>query len=108
MIRCPLWGASKVEDTYNLLGHALKKAIGVISSQQGRGLAEVAKDIGVDMVAGSSLKAALDLNCDDPDQKNLALAIVLDALERVETFVQTQPAETEHPLIRASLVCFES
>ncbi len=29
----PLWGASKVEDTYNLLGHALKKAIGVIASQ---------------------------------------------------------------------------
>ena len=24
----PLWGASKVEDTYNLLAHALKKAIG--------------------------------------------------------------------------------
>lgn len=29
----PLWGVSKVEDTYNLLGHALKKAIGVIASQ---------------------------------------------------------------------------
>ncbi len=41
----PLWGASKVEDTYNLLGHALKKAIGVIASQQGRGLAEVANEL---------------------------------------------------------------
>jgi hypothetical protein len=99
----PLWGASKVEDTYNLLGHALKKAMGVIASQQGRGLAEVANDIGVDLVAGSSLKAALDLNWDDPDQKNLALAIVLDALERVETFVQTHPTESEHPLVRSSL-----
>ena len=87
----PLWGASKVEDTYNLLGHALKKAIGVISSQQGRGLAEVAQDIGVDIVASSSLKAALDLNWDDPDQKNLALGIVLNALERFESFVQAQP-----------------
>jgi hypothetical protein len=66
----PLWGASKVEDTYNLLGHALKKAIGVISRQQGRELAEVAGDIGLDIVASSSLKAALDLNWDDPDQKN--------------------------------------
>ncbi|BAY29312.1 putative transposase (plasmid) [Nostoc carneum NIES-2107] len=99
----PLWGASKVEDTYNLLGHALKKAIGVIAVQQGRGLAEVAQDIGVDMVATSSLKAALDLNWDDPDQKNLALGIVLDALERVETFVQTQPTENEHPLLRSTL-----
>lgn len=39
----PLWGAGRVEDTYNLLGHALKKALGVIARQQGRGLAEVAK-----------------------------------------------------------------
>ncbi|MDZ7963338.1 MAG: hypothetical protein RMY34_36745 [Aulosira sp. DedQUE10] len=31
------------------------------------------------------------LNWDDPDQKNLALEIVLDALERFETFVQAQP-----------------
>jgi hypothetical protein len=38
----PLWGAGRVEDTYNLLGHALRKALGVIASQQGRGLAEVA------------------------------------------------------------------
>src|SRR5215472_11877486 len=37
----PLWGASRVEDTYNLLGHALRKAMGVIARQQGRGLADI-------------------------------------------------------------------
>ncbi|WP_199345003.1 hypothetical protein [Nostoc foliaceum] len=58
------------------MGHALKKVIGVIAVQQGRELAEVANDIGVDMLAGSSLKAALDLNWDDPNQKNLALGII--------------------------------
>ena len=26
----PLWGAGRVEDTYNLLGHALRKALGVV------------------------------------------------------------------------------
>ena len=98
-----MWGASKVEDTYNLLGHALKKAIGVIAGQQGRGLAEVAQDIKVDIVTGSSLKAALDLNWDDPDQKNLALGIVVDALEQFETFVQAQPKNTEHPQVRSAL-----
>jgi hypothetical protein len=99
----PLWGASKVEDTYNLLGHALKKAIGVIARQQGRELSELAQDIGVDIVASSSLKAALDLNWDDPDQKNLALGIVLDALEKFETFVQTQSDKTQHPQVRSAL-----
>jgi transposase len=29
----PLWGAGRVEDAYNLLGHALKKALGVIVRQ---------------------------------------------------------------------------
>ena len=40
----PLWGAGRVEDTYDLLGHALKKALGVIARQQGRGLSDVATE----------------------------------------------------------------
>ncbi len=44
----PLWGAGRVEDTYNLLGHALRKALGVIARQQGRGLADVAAEAGAD------------------------------------------------------------
>ena len=49
------------------------------------------------------MKAALDLNWDDSDQKNLALGIVLDALERFETFVQAQPESIEHPQVRSAL-----
>ena len=56
----PLWGAGRVEDTYNLLGHALKKALSVIARQQGRGLTEVATEAGASLVVGSSLKAVLD------------------------------------------------
>ena len=33
----PLWGAGRVEDTLNLMGHALRKALGVIAVLQGRG-----------------------------------------------------------------------
>ena len=32
----PLWGAGRVEDTLNLMGHALRKALGVIAVLQGR------------------------------------------------------------------------
>jgi transposase len=56
-----LWGAGRVEDTYNLLGHALRKAVGVLARQQGRGLRAVAEEAGAALVAGPSLKAALDL-----------------------------------------------
>lgn len=49
------------------------------------------------------MKAALDLNWDEPDQKNLALGIVLDALERFDTFVQAQPENTQYPQVRSTL-----
>ena len=65
----PLWGASRVEDTYNLLGHALRKALGVIARKPGRGLAEVAAEAKAPLVGGSSLKAALDRDWDDPQQR---------------------------------------
>jgi hypothetical protein len=58
----PLWGVGRVEDTYNLLGHALRKAVGVIARQQGRGLRAVAEEAGASLIAGSSLKAAWDLD----------------------------------------------
>lgn len=87
----PLWGAGRVEDTYNLLGHALKKALGVIASQQGRGLAEVAEEAGAELLtSATSLKAALDLNWDDPQERKLALVGVLDALEAVEAYLSAE------------------
>ncbi len=84
----PLWGAARVEDTYNLLGHALRKALSVIARQQGRGLMEVAAEAGADLVAGSSLKAALDLNWDDTTAREQALVQVLEALEATEQWIQ--------------------
>jgi hypothetical protein len=83
----PLWGAGRVEDTYNLLGHALKKALGVIARQQGRGLAEVATQAGASVVCGTSLKAALDLDWDDPNEQAQALMRVLEALDAVEEYL---------------------
>src|SRR5947209_4832673 len=85
----PLWGAGRVEDTYNLLGHALKKVMRVVADQQGRELVEVAKEAGAELVCGTSLKAALDCDWDQHRQKDEALALVLQVLHTVETWVQT-------------------
>jgi hypothetical protein len=62
----PLWGAGRVEDTYNLLGHALRKALGVIARQQGRGLRAMAEEAGASLVAGPSVKAALPIRPQPP------------------------------------------
>jgi hypothetical protein len=99
----PLWGASRVEDTYNLLGHALRKALGVIAHQQGRGLVAVAGEVGATLVAGSSLKAALDLDWDDPTQRQQALMTVLDTLNAVEGWLTEHPQAAEMPGVQASL-----
>lgn len=83
----PLWGAAKVEDTYNLLGHALRKALDVIARMQQRELAAVAAEANAEILAASSLKAALDLDWDDPEAKAQALSSILQALERVEVLL---------------------
>jgi hypothetical protein len=90
----PLWGAGRVEDTINLLGHALRKALGVIAAGQGWGQAAgipiVAEQAGVPALAASSLKAALDLDWDDPATADTALAQVLGYLDTVQEFVAGQ------------------
>src|SRR6266566_6613104 len=105
----PLWGASRVEDTYNLLGHALRKALGVIARQQGRGLAEVACETGASLVGEVSLKAALDLDWDDPTARSTALRMVLDALAACERWLSAHPEVVEaNPAVLSSLATAEA
>lgn len=85
----PLWGTSRVEDTYNLLGHALRKALGVIARKPGRGLAAIVSEAGAPLIGDTSLKAALDLDWDDPAQQAYALTAILQTLETVEAWVET-------------------
>src|SRR6266568_379614 len=80
----PLWGAGRVEDTYNLVGHALRKVMSVIAARRERELADVAKEAKAELVSGSSLKASLDCDWDRDEQKVQALSQVLSALQAVE------------------------
>jgi transposase len=90
----PLWGAGRVEDTFNLMGHALRKAPGrdrgAAGAGAGRRTAVVAAQAGVPQLAASSLKAALDADWDDPAARDAALAQVLGLLDQVAAFVAGQ------------------
>jgi transposase len=83
-----------VEDTFNLIGHALRKALGVLAVLQGRrqaaGAAALAAQAGAPELAASSLKAALDRDWEDPAARDDVLAEVLGLLDRVEAFVAGQ------------------
>jgi hypothetical protein len=74
----PLWGAGQVEDTYHLIGHALKKIMRVVADQQRRELAEVGQEAGAEVVCGTSLKAALDRDWDQIGRREEALGFVLN------------------------------
>jgi hypothetical protein len=93
----PLWGAGRVEDTINLVGHALGLVLGVLGGQQGWGLAAaerarvLADQVGIGVLAGSSVKAALDLDWDDPTARQRALGVVLEALIQVEQLAGALP-----------------
>jgi hypothetical protein len=93
----PLWGAGRVEDTINLMGHALRKALGVIAAGQGWGQAEavpiMAQAAQVPALAASSLKAALDLDWDDPATAAVALAQVLGYLDQVQAFIADRASQ---------------
>jgi DDE family transposase/transposase-like protein DUF772 len=99
----PIWGAGRVEDTYNLLGHALRKALGVWARQQGWGLADVATAAGTPILGGTSLKAALDLDWDDPAERTRALVAVLDALGAVERYLDDHATTDEAVASQAAL-----
>jgi hypothetical protein len=99
----PLWGASRVEDTYNLLGHALRKALGVIARKPRRGLAEMASEAHASLIGGSSLKAALDRDWDDPDQREQALVLVLETLNAVERWLDSHPEGVDAPVVQYSM-----
>jgi len=47
------------------------------------------------------LESSLDLNWDEPDERNLALG--MDVLERVETQIQQQSQANDHPLVLSSI-----
>jgi Transposase domain (DUF772)/Transposase DDE domain len=98
----PLWGAGRVEDTYNLVGHALKKVLRLVADQQERELVEVGKEAGAEMVCATSLKAALDRDWDKGSQREEALGLVLEVLQAVETWVETLQQE-EAQLVQPSL-----
>jgi hypothetical protein len=93
--RSPRWGAGRGADTYHLVGHALRQAVGGSARQQGRGRRAVAAEAGASLLAASSLTAALDLPWDDPRAQPQALMSSRDALQPGEQWLDPQPRAQE-------------
>ena len=86
----PLFGAGRVEDTFNLHGHALRKAVDLAAKALGTPAAVLMADAGLKLVGQSSLKAALDLDWGAPPARASALRLILEEVERWKSWLEQQ------------------
>ena len=84
----PLLGAGRVEDTLNLLGHAVRKAVGLAARGLGVPAEAILEEGGLILVGHSSLKAALDLDWGQPKAREQALRLVLDEVDRWQRWLE--------------------
>src|SRR5262245_23727423 len=65
----PLLGAGLVEDTLNLLGHAARSIVRIVSKITERSPEEICRKAGIPLLLAPSIKAGLDIDWSDPKQK---------------------------------------
>lgn len=99
----PIWGAGRVEDTFNLIGHGLVVCAACAADVWDTTSDQVIEDAKLQVVGGSSVKAALDIDWDDQDAKKEALDRLLDDASRFRTWLaaQVRPARDTEAAKRA-------
>lgn len=94
----PLEGAGRVEDTINLLGHAGRKIVTCAAQLLGWTEDRVCREADCPLLLASSIKAGLDLDWSDPEEKASAVPTVIEQLTRLERWVTAQlPHELDRP-----------
>ena len=100
----PLKGHGKVEDCINLLGHAAKKTISCIAQLTNHTVAEMAEQMDAQLFTASSIKAGLDVNWSDPQEKKEALNQLYCEIESLELWLREHfPQECKTGELQSSL-----
>lgn len=84
----PLAGAGRVEDTINLLGHAARRIVQLVSKITARTPSDICREAGASLLLASSIKAGLDIDWSDPRQKVTAVAIVEAQVSSLQRWVE--------------------
>jgi hypothetical protein len=99
----PLVGAGRVEDTWNLIGRALRTVATCAAKTLQMSRDQVLRDAGVTLLGTASLKAALDIDWADPAAQTEALARLLAEVDRLEQWVATHVPVADAPPVQAAL-----
>jgi len=83
----PLEGAGRVDDTWNLIGRAMSKVVSSVGKAAGVDEQAIVEGAGLTVLEGPSLKAALDIDWSDPDDRHEALQRLIAQAEALEAWV---------------------
>lgn len=104
----PLWGAGRVEDTFNLIGHAMAVVVECAAKVLELPVERIIKEAKLVLVGGSSIKARLDIDWDDPAQQAEALQRLLSEVQQLREFVALRlPDATNQPPLKQALDLLE-
>jgi hypothetical protein len=84
----PLLGAGRVEDTINLLGHAARSIVRLVSKILDRTPEDICRKAGAPLLLASSIKAGLDIDWSDPRQKVTGIEIVERQVSSLQQWVE--------------------
>jgi len=86
----PLWGAGRVEDTFNLIGRATRLVVRTAAELLGRSEQQVAKQAGIPVLNATSIKTGLDIEWDDPQARTVALRHLLGQVQSLGVWLQKE------------------
>lgn len=86
----PFEGAGRVEDTFNLIGHALRKLVSLGAMHFGRKASEIYAELDLPDLSAVSVKAALDIDWNDTEQKGSALDVCLSWVKTIENWLDRE------------------
>jgi hypothetical protein len=105
----PLEGAGRVEDTFNLIGHALELVVDCAAQIKHVDESEIIKEAGTKLIGQTSIKAALDIDWSDSQEKRAAINVLLKDVEALRSWLNNQPVSlTNNQYLKETLSLLET
>ena len=99
---CPLDGAGRVEDTVNLIGHAMRNVVKCVATLLDWEFERVCKETGTTVLMATSIKRALDRDWSDAREKAEAVDVLAKQVLSLERWLEDHLSDEaqEPPLDR--------
>lgn len=97
----PLRGAGRVEDTWNLIGRAMKNLVAALAKANGVAPDELIASLALETMGGSSLKATLDIDWADKDERAAAFQQLVDDANKLTAWVEGQQLQADGAVVQA-------